>query len=463
MFESLTLIDMVLDSLGSSLQGALDKLSGKRGSLSQEDIDPIIKEIQRALLEGDVDVDLVQEVSSKIEERALESEPPGGVTARDHVLKIVYEELKKIIGESTDIPLEGQTVLLAGLQGAGKTTTSAKTAWWFEKKGLRSGIIQTDTQRPGAHKQSKQLAEEGELLYSIDEDSNDAVGRAREGLEEISEADVKIVDTAGRHASENALIEEIKNISAEINPDLNILVLDAAMGQSAEEQARKFDDAIGIDGVVITKMDGTAKGGGSLTAVREADASIAFLGTGEGVRNIERFEPDGFVSRLLGMGDLQQLSERVERAMHEMDDEDWEPEDALEGEFTLYDMKKQMEAMDNMGRIGDIMERIPGMGSSIMGQIDDEMLETQEQMMQDFSIMMDSMTEGEMVNPKIIGEERRVRIARGSGTSEEDVEQLLNHYNQMKGFFDQIGGAEDLEKMAKQFGGGGLGGGIGPF
>lgn len=459
---------MVLDSLGSSLQGALDKLSGKRGKLSQEDIDPIVKEIQKALLEGDVQVGLVQDVSDNIEDRALNSDPPGGVTAREHVLKIVYEELTEIIGESTDIPLEGQTILLAGLQGAGKTTTSAKVGWWFEKKGLRSSLIQTDTQRPGAHKQTKQLADEGELICSVDSEAEDAVSRAREGLNEVQseDADVEIVDTAGRHASEQELINEIKSISDEINPDLNLLVLDAGMGQSAEEQARRFDNAIGIDGVVITKMDGTAKGGGSLTAVRESDSTIAFLGTGEGVRDIERFEPDGFISRLLGMGDLQQLSERVERAMYEMEDDDWSPEDALEGEFTLYDMKKQMEAMDNMGRIQDIMKRIPGMGSSMLGQIDDDMLETQEQMMTQFSIIMDSMTEKEMQYPEMVNDDRKRRIARGSGTSEDDVDQMLSQYNQMKGMFDQIGGAEDLQKMAKRFGGeGGLGGGggFGPF
>lgn len=451
---------MVLDSLGSSLQSALGKLSGKRGNLSEEDVQPIIKEIQRALLESDVEVDVVMDVSENIKKRAIDTEPAGGVTAKDHVLKIVYEELTDIVGNSMELPLEGQTILLAGLQGAGKTTTSAKMAWWFEKKGLRAGIVQTDTQRPGAHQQSRQLSEDAEILCSTNEEADDAVERARKGTEEIGEADVKIVDTAGRHGSEEELINEIKNISDEINPDLNILVLDAGMGQSAEEQARKFNNAIGIDGVVITKMDGTAKGGGSLTAVKEADASIAFLGTGEGVRDIERFEADGFVSRLLGMGDLKQLSERVERAMHEMDDEDWSPEDALEGDFTLYDMKKQMEAMDNMGRMKDIMKRMPGMGGGILDQMDDDLLETQEKMMDKFSIMMNSMTEKEMQNPDIINPSRMERIARGSGTNIDEVEQMLNQYDQMRGFFGQIDGKSDIKKMADRFD---LGGGIGPF
>lgn len=455
---------MVLDSLGSSLQEALGKLSN-RGSLTEEEIQPIIKEIQRALLESDVEVNVVTEVSDNIKQRALDTEPPGGVTTKDHILKIVYEELTDIVGESTDIPLEGQTVLLAGLQGAGKTTTSAKIGWWFEKKGLRSSIIQTDTQRPGAHKQSKQLAEDADLICSVDEEAEDAVERAQEGIKEVQEdADVKIVDTAGRHASESDLINEIQSISDEINPDLNILVLDAGMGQSAEEQARKFNNAIGIDGVIITKMDGTAKGGGSLTAVKEADATIAFLGLGEGVKDIERFDPDGFVSRLLGMGDLKQLSERVERAMHEMEDDDWSPEDALEGDFTLYDMKKQMEAMDNMGRIQDVMKRMPGMGGGILDQLDDDVLETQERMMQKYSVIMDSMTDAEMANPDIVGPSRMERIAYGSGAEVEEIEQMMNQYDQMKGMFGQIDGKGDIKQMAERFDmGGGGGGGFSPF
>lgn len=452
---------MVLESLGSSLQDALGKISGKSGTLDEDDIDPIVREIQRSLLESDVDVDVVQNVSSDIKDRALNTEPPGGVTARDHVLKIVYEELTEIVGESTEIDLEGQTILLAGLQGSGKTTSSAKMAWWFEKKGLRSGIVQTDTQRPGAHQQSEQLAEEAEVLVSTNPESENAVQRAENGLEDISEADIKIVDTAGRHASEDKLIQEIKSIYDQINPDLNILVLDAAIGQSAEKQARRFDESIGIDGVIITKMDGSAKGGGALTAVRESDSTVAFLGTGETVRDIERFDPDGFISRLLGMGDLKQLSERVERAVYEMDDEDWSPENALEGEFTLYDLKKQMEAVSNMGRIQEVMQRMPGMGGGMLDQIDDDMLDEQEKMMSKFTFIMESMTTKEMTNPEIINNSRKRRIAQGSGCQEEEIEQLLTQYNQMSSIFNQIDGKDDLQNMASKFGGGG--GGIGPF
>ncbi len=454
---------MVLDSLGDSLQKSLDSLRNKRGDLKEEDVKPITKDIQRALLQSDVDVKLVKDVTDDIRKRAIEDEKPKGVSPREHVLSIVYEELKTIVGESTEIPLESQTILLAGLQGAGKTTSSAKIAGWFEKKGLKSGIIQTDTFRPGAHEQSKQLAEESEILYSVNKDEKDAIRQAKRGLNEINEAEVKIVDTAGRHSSEDSLIDEIEEISETVQPDLNLLVIDAAMGKSAKKQAKRFNESIGIDGVVITKMDGTAKGGGALTAVKESDSTIAFLGTGETVRDIERFEPSGFISRLLGMGDLKQLSERVERAMFEMEDDDWDPEEILEGEFTLYDMKKQMEAMGNMGRIEEVMKRIPGMGSQILNKLDDDMLSVQEEKMRTFSIIMESMTEEEIHNPSVMNNSRKKRIARGSGTNIEEVNELMSQYKQMKKIFGQMGSAEDMQKMAKRMNLGGSLGGLNPF
>ncbi|MEF8802349.1 MAG: signal recognition particle receptor subunit alpha, partial [Halolamina sp.] len=294
---------MVLDNLGSSLRGTMDTLRGK-SRLDEEDVEEIVKEIQRSLLQADVEVDLVMDLSSSIEERALNEEPPGGTSARDHILKIVYEEMVDVVGESTELPLEPQTIMLSGLQGSGKTTTAAKIAWWFAKKGLRPAVIQTDTFRPGSYQQAKQMAESAEVQFYGDPDAENPVQIARDGLEATADADVHIVDTAGRHALEADLIDEIEEIEGAVDPDRNLLVLDAAIGQGAKAQAREFDDAIGVDGVAITKLDGTAKGGGALTAVNETDSSIAFLGTGETVQDIERFEPDGFISRLLGMGDL---------------------------------------------------------------------------------------------------------------------------------------------------------------
>jgi signal recognition particle subunit SRP54 len=464
---------MVLDNLGSSLRGTLSKLQGK-SRLDEDDVSEVVKEIQRSLLQADVDVNLVMDLSESIETRALEEDPPGGTSARDHVLKIVYEELVDLIGESTDLPLEPQTILLAGLQGSGKTTSAAKMAWWFSKKGLRPAVIQTDTFRPGAYDQAEQMADRAEVEFYGDPDSEDPVQIAREGLEATADADVHIVDTAGRHALEDDLIAEIEEIESTVDPDRSLLVLDAAIGQGAKEQASQFDDSIGIDGVVITKLDGTAKGGGALTAVNETDSSIAFLGTGETVQDIERFEPNGFISRLLGMGDLKQLSERVERAMAETgtEEDDWDPQDIMEGSFTLKDMQKQMEAMNNMGPLDQVMDMIPGMGGGLMDQLPDDAMDVTQERMHTFDVAMDSMTEEELENPRTIGQARVERIARGAGVPEESIRELLEQHKMMERTIKQFQGMGDgdMQRMMKKLqqgdgGGGGMGGmgGMGPF
>jgi signal recognition particle subunit SRP54 len=465
---------MVLDDLGSSLRSTLSNLRGK-SRIDEEDVEDVVKEIQRSLIQADVDIALVQELSDSIETRALEEEPPAGTSARDWVLRIVYEELVELLGESTELPLEEQTILLAGLYGSGKTTTAAKMAWWFSKKGLRPAVIQTDTDRPGAYDQAKQMAENAEVDFYGDPDENDPVKIATEGLEATEDADVRIVDTAGRDGLNAELIEQIERIEAAANPDRNMLVLDAAMGQSAKDQAQEFERSIGIDGVAITKLDGTAKGGGALAAVNETNSTIAFLGTGETVKDIERFEPSSFVSRLLGMGDIEQLAERVERAMEETQDEDddWDPEDIMEGQFTLRDMKKQMEAMNKMGPLDQVMDMIPGMGGGMMDQLPDDAMDMTEERMRDFDVIMESMTEEEMENPRIIGASRTRRIARGSGKPEERIRELLQQHKMMDQTLSQFQGMGegDMERMMQQMqqgggpGGGGPGGmgGMGPF
>ncbi len=454
---------MVLDDLGSSLRSTLDNLRGK-SRISEEDVDDVVREIQRSLIQADVDIALVQDLSDSIKSRALDEEPPAGTSPRDWVLRIVYEELVDLVGESTDLPLEGQTVMLAGLYGSGKTTTAAKIAWWFSKKGLRPAIIQTDTDRPGAYDQAKQMAENAEVEFYGDPDEEDPVAIARDGLKATQDADVRIVDTAGRDGLNQELIEQIERIGDAVNPDRNLLVLDAAMGQSAKDQAQEFEEAIGIDGVVITKLDGTAKGGGALAAVDQTDSTIAFLGTGETVKDVERFEPSGFISRLLGMGDLQQLTERVERAMEETGEEDdWEPEDILEGQFTLKDMRKQMEAMNKMGPLDQVMDMIPGMGGGLKDQLPDDAMDVTQDRMRDFDVVMDSMTENELENPRIVGASRTERIARGAGKPEERVRELLQQHKMMERTLKQFQGMGegDMERMMQQMQGGGGPGGMG--
>jgi signal recognition particle subunit SRP54 len=247
------------------------------------------------------------------------------------------------------------------------------------------------------------------------------------------------------------------------------LVLDAAIGQGAKEQARRFEESIGIHGVAITKLDGTAKGGGALTAVNETDSTIAFLGTGEEVEDIERFEPNGFISRLLGMGDLKQLAERVERAMTdtEGEEEDWNPEDMLSGTFTLHDMRKQMNAMNRMGPLDQVMDMIPGLGGGLMDQLPDDAMDVTQERLQRFEFIMDSMTDAELEHPRAIGQSQIERIARGSGTEEETVRELLQQHKMMERTLKQFQGMGqgnmDMERMMKQMenqggGGGGMGG-----
>ncbi len=451
---------MVLDSLGDNIKNAVNKLKNHRGSLSEEDIDPVIKEIQRALLQSDVSVEIVKELSNNIKERAINSEKPTGVTVKDHVLNIVYEELKEIVGDSLYIPLESQKILLAGLQGTGKTTSAAKMAWWFSKKGLKPAVIQTDTFRPGAHDQLNELSKRAEVMSYTDKTEKDPVKLAKKGLKETKEADIHIVDTAGRHSEEDKLIEEIEEIKETVKPDLKLLAIDASLGQGVKKQAERFNDSIGIDGIIITKMDGTAKGGGAITASKISDSNIAFLGVGEEIVDIERFEPNGFISRILGMGDMKQLSERVERAIHSTDKDDWDTEDLFKGDFTLYDMKNQMEMMTEMGSLDTIMNMIPGGGSNLMSHMNEDMLSVQEDNMRKFQIIMDSMTKKEMNNPKCVDNDRKERIARGSGMEKEDINELLKQYNKMNKVFSKFDSKDDIKnmggmninKLAKKFG-----------
>ncbi len=461
---------MVLGDLGSSLQDALEKVAG-RSRIDDEAVEEVVRDIQRALLQADVDVSLVNELSDSIRERALNEEPPAGTSPREHVLHIVHEEMIGVVGDATEFDLEEQTILLAGLQGSGKTTTSAKMARWFSRKGLRPAIVQTDTFRPGAYEQSKEMAERAEVPFYGDPDSEDPVEIAREGLDEFEEREVVIVDTAGRHALEEELVDEIEDIESVVDPDMSLLVLDASIGQSAGEQAEAFDEAVGVDGVVITKLDGTAKGGGALTAVDQTDSSIAFIGTGEEVRDIERFDPDGFISRLLGMGDIRALVDRVEEAMEESDveEDELDPEKLLSGDFTLRDVYKQMDAMGSMGRLDQVMDMIPGMGGmgDMKDQLPDDFAEVTEERMDKYKAIMDSMTDEELDNPSRVGASEVRRIARGSGTSEEDVRELLEYYNTMEQTMNQLGGGRDMERMMKKMGDmegmGGMGGGNLPF
>ncbi len=438
---------MVMDKLGNSLQDALKKLV-KSGRIDEKTVNEVVKDIQRALLQSDVNVKLVMQMSQHIKERALKEEVPSGMSPREHVIRIVYQELINIIGKSTDIPLKPQSIMMIGLQGSGKTTTTSKLARYFQRKGLKPAVICADTFRPGAYQQLKTLCTKLNVAFYGEEGDPDAVGIVKRGLKELEKYDILIVDTAGRHSLEKELIREMEDIHAVAKPDYKLLVLDGAIGQQASEQAKAFNDSIGISGVIISKLDGTAKGGGALSAVSETNSSIAFIGIGETPEDLERFEPDRFISRLLGMGDIKSLIEKAEEALV---DQEFDMEAMLRGKFTLKDMYKQLESLNKMGPMKQIMQMLPlgGMGAKIP---EDAYKVTGDKLAR-YRTLMDSMTEEEMTNPRVIGGSRIKRIARGSGCSPEDVRELLKYHKTMqtamKGF---RGGKFNMQKMMKKMG-----------
>ena len=441
---------MVLDRLGTSLKDALKKLAGKT-VVDRAAVEELVKDLQRALIQADVNVKLVMRLSQTIKTRALEEEPAKGMSVREHVLRIVYQELVALMGPPTEVALGPQTILMAGLQGSGKTTTTAKLARFFQRKGLRVAVIGADTFRPGAFQQLATLCQKINVPCIGDPNETDARRVVREGLAKVRTAEVVIIDTQGRHGLEDDLIQEIIDLNALSKATHRWLVIDAALGQQAQEQARRFHDAIDIDGVIITKMDGTAKGGGALSAVAETGAGIVFIGAGETSDDLERFEPDGFISRLLGMGDLKSLVERAEEAMAETSDLDVNA--VLRGKFTLRDMYKQLEAVNKMGPLKQIMSMLP-LGSM---EIPDGVYEVTGTKMVRYRIIMDSMTTQELDDPSTINSSRTHRIAVGSGATIEEVRELLRYHKTMqralKGFRGAGGGRMDMQRIMKRFSG----------
>jgi signal recognition particle subunit SRP54 len=438
---------MVLDKLGESLQDAVKKLVGA-SRIDEKVVDEVVRDIQRALLQADVNVKHVMVLSQKIKQRSLKEAPPGGMSAREHVIRIVYQELINILGKTANVKLAPQTIMMVGLQGSGKTTTTAKLARYFQRKGLKAAVICADTFRAGAYDQLKTLCDRMGIFFYGEKDVKDAVAITQRGLKACEKYDVKILDTQGRHALEKDLIKEMEEIHKIAKPDHKFLVLDAAMGQLASEQAKAFNASIGITGVVITKLDGTAKGGGALSAVSETDSAIAFIGVGETTDDLERFEADRFISRLLGMGDIKSLIEKAEETLKS---EEFDMEAMLSGKFTLKDMYKQMEAVNKMGPLKQVMSMIP-LGKLGMKVSDDMFAVTQEKMKK-YKYIMDSMTDKELEDPKHINSPRITRIARGSGTKYEEVRELLKYHKMMqKTIKGMAGGKFNIQKMMKKFG-----------
>ena len=430
---------MVLDSLGSALRATLRKIAGA-SHISPELIKELVRDIQRALLQADVNVKLALDLSKRIESRALEEKAPGGMTAREHVVRIVHSEMVGALGTPRDLKSSAQKIMLVGLYGQGKTTTAGKLAKWFQLKGLSVGMAGVDVHRPAAFEQLSQLA--AQLNVPVAGGGSDAHAAAKAGLAELGELEVQIFDTAGRHALDTDLIDEMKAVAKIIQPDEILLVLDATVGQQAGPQAAAFHEAVGVTGVVLTKLDGSAKGGGALSAVAETQAPVMFVGTGEMLDALERLEPDRFISRLLGMGDLQSLLERAEEVM-DTDKAEETAKRLLSGKFSLVEMREQMEALAQMGPLGKVMEMIPGMAGMMKGN----QAEATQEKLERFKVLMNSMTQQEMENPKLIKRSRLQRIAAGAGADVQEVRELLAYYNKSRKMMSSLGGNRRMQKQ----------------
>jgi signal recognition particle subunit SRP54 len=425
---------MVLDMLGRALHGALQKLT-RATHVDERAIKELVREIQRALLQADVNVELVLGLTKRIEKRALEEKLPPGMGRNEHVIKIVYEELSAFLGKPAQLQLEpgkSTVLLMVGLQGSGKTTSVAKLAAHFKKRGFKVGIVCADTFRPGAYEQLSQLGQHVNVTVYGDPKAKDSVKIAREGVKRFKDERLEliIVDSAGRHRKEEALMEEMKQIAKVVGADEVMLVLDATIGQQAKEQAAAFKAATDIGSILITKLDGTAKGGGALSAVTATGAPIKFIGAGEHIDDLEPFVPERFVARLLGMGDIETLLRKIKEATEE---EKLKPADMkaiLAGKLTLRDVYDQLEAMSKMGPLKKLMQMIPGIGVTMP----EEQVQVGEEKLKRFKVIMRSMTPEELEDPKVLNASRIRRVAKGSGTSETEVKELLKQYEFMKKF-----------------------------
>ncbi len=418
---------MVLDSLGKSLRGVLQKIA-RGGAVDEALIAEVVRDIQRALLQADVNVQLAIDLTQRVKRRAREEKPPAGASVRDFLIRIIYEEIRGILGKDRAFDLKPKRILLAGLFGQGKTTTAAKLARYFQKKGVRVGLVAADVHRPAAIDQLEQLSRKVGCDFYANRAEKRAEVITREALARFPPHLAVIVDTAGRSGIDAELIAELARVREVLQPDETLLVLDAAMGQTAGRSAKAFHDAAALTGVILTKLDGSAKGGGALSAVAASGAPILFIGTGEHLDELERFDPTRFVSRLLGMGDIQTLLERFEE-LADKEEAQKAAEHLMTGKFTLRDMRSQLASLGQMGPFSKLLSLLPTMGGA---KLDDKQLEETQGRLRRYRSILDSLTAAELDDAALVKGDRIHRIARGSGQRPQEVRALLKYYDQTR-------------------------------
>lgn len=425
----------LFDSLTSRLEGIVKKLRG-RGRLTEADVDEMLGEIRTALLEADVNVGVVRTITARIRDEAVGARLSEALDPGQQVIKIVNQALVDMLGGET-LKITYSThpptvVLMAGLQGSGKTTSAAKLARWFKSQGRQPLLVGADLQRPAAVEQLRTLGKQ--IDVPVFSEPGDPVKTAKRGLAEAKRLgrDVLIVDTAGRLAIDAEMMEQVRQISKTVDPDYTFLVVDAMTGQDAVGVAEAFHSTLAIDGVILSKLDGDARGGAALSVKEVIGRPIAFASTGEKLNEFDQFHPDRMASRILGMGDVLSLIESAEEAF---DKEQSEKAAArlLEGEFTLDDFLEQMQALKKMGPLSNILGMMPGMPKEMKGaEIGDDALRPVEAIIR-------SMTELERRKPEILNGSRRSRIANGSGTTVGEVNRLVKQFLEMQKMMKRMG------------------------
>lgn len=451
-------------SLSDRLSATFRNLRGK-GRLSEADIDETVREIRIALLDADVALPVVRDFCAKVKERALSSEVSGALNPAQQVVKIVHEQLVEILGgETRRLRFAKQpptVILLAGLQGAGKTTLAGKLASYLKSQSHAPLLVAADLQRPNAVDQLRIVGERAGVPVFAPEPGNgvgDPVQVARDSVKyaEVHLNDIVIVDTAGRLAIDAELMDQLVRVRDAVDPDETLLVVDAMIGQDAVRTAEEFGAGVGFDGVVLTKLDGDARGGAALSIVSVTGRPVLFASTGEKLEDFEAFHPDRMASRILDMGDVLTLIEQAERVFDAEQAERMAQKVSQGEDFTLEDFLEQMQAVKKMGSLGKILGMLPGMGEmkAQLDQVDDRELDR-------VSAIIQSMTPQERRDPKILNASRRARIARGSGTQVSDVNGLVDRFGEAQKMMRQMRGGKGMPGMPGMPGVPGFGGGGG--
>jgi signal recognition particle subunit SRP54 len=420
----------MLDNLKNNLRGAIQKIV-KSSGIDEELIKELYKDVQRALLQSDVNVRLVLEITKNLEERSLNETPPPGLSRKDHIVQILYDELSKLLGNETEFnfqPGKQNKVILLGIQGSGKTTVTSKLAKFLTKQGYSVGVIGADTYRPGALVQLRTMCEKSNVEVYGDENNKDSPDIVKNGLKHYEKLplDIILIDTAGRHKEEQDLLDEMARINKVTNPDLALLVIDGTIGQQCFSQAEAFHKTLPVGGIIVTKLDSSAKGGGAIAASAATGAQIMYIGTGERIDDLEKFSPTRFVGRLLGMGDIQAVLDLAKRLENEGDDVRLKR--ISSGKMNMEDFFYQLEEVTKVGSLRGFLDNMPGLS----GMVKDDQLDQMEGKVSKWRFIIQSMTKAEKADPDLLNSSRIKRIARGSGWSEHEVKELVKNYKNSK-------------------------------